>query len=559
MLQLAPTFAFVILACLGAGRIFLFEAGKAAGKEDRPGDSLLRAGFSGLCGLGLLALVGCCANVFLPLSTISVWVMSAAAIGTLFRIKGVWPVGRPPEAAILFIFALAFSSRVVLHGDTGNYHHQAVLWMAQETLPFGLANLHGRFGFNSSWWVVGAWMEFPWHPVGASIYLPTGVLCFFFGLIVLGSIRNLQFADAAAVLISCSGYLWFRQLVGINNPSFSTDAPANLFIIASAAALVHAVADEPRKMMWIRIWCLLAASAATFKLTALPWFGFSLLAVACYGFGTKVFGTRLRLASLVCSLALGALVIGVYGIRGVIISGFPFYPTRLLAVFDAPWKVPSSGMAGDTEGIRNWPTRGEGGGVFGFFGRWVENQFGFTNVVFGVVVLATVAVLGILAIRAHGMARLRAVFLPLLPITGASMAGLAVCLVYAPALRFVSGYFFVTAGLLVAGFLSQGNWLRATISRRVIIGLLAAAAVLPNLSGVARLPVALAVPPPLPPPEVEEKKTLQGEVVRVNSGGGSWAAPLPSTPYFDADLIIWRDRNGKIREFSPPQPPTFSD
>jgi hypothetical protein len=33
--------------------------------------------------------------------------------------------------------------------DTGLYHLPMVNWISNYALPFGLANLHGRFGFNS--------------------------------------------------------------------------------------------------------------------------------------------------------------------------------------------------------------------------------------------------------------------------------------------------------------------------------------------------------------------------------------------------------------------------
>jgi hypothetical protein len=111
-----------------------------------------------------------------------------------------------------------------------------------------LANLHGRFGFNSSWWAFSGLLEFPWLSRGASIYLPVGALTFFFGLLVVDSIRRFWAVglSVSGGIFLVSGYLWFRQLSGINNPSFSTDATANLMIVASAAALAEWIRTQKR-------------------------------------------------------------------------------------------------------------------------------------------------------------------------------------------------------------------------------------------------------------------------------------------------------------------------
>jgi hypothetical protein len=34
--------------------------------------------------------------------------------------------------------------------DTGLYHLPMINWITNSSLPFGLANLHDRFGFNNS-------------------------------------------------------------------------------------------------------------------------------------------------------------------------------------------------------------------------------------------------------------------------------------------------------------------------------------------------------------------------------------------------------------------------
>ena len=50
----------------------------------------------------------------------------------------------------------AFVSRRVVWYDTGNYHFQAIRWLSQFGVVPGLALIHHRFGFTSSWFALAA-------------------------------------------------------------------------------------------------------------------------------------------------------------------------------------------------------------------------------------------------------------------------------------------------------------------------------------------------------------------------------------------------------------------
>ena len=119
-------------------------------------------GFLGLAGLSSVAMA---ANFFIPVSSaISViCLLIGASLSILNRQKIFTWIGLN-EAAILA--ALLFYVSSIPMGpvscfDTHLYHLQSIKWIHENPLPLGLANLHGRFGFNSSWFPLASIVELP--------------------------------------------------------------------------------------------------------------------------------------------------------------------------------------------------------------------------------------------------------------------------------------------------------------------------------------------------------------------------------------------------------------
>jgi hypothetical protein len=556
MLELIPGLLLGALACLGLGASVLpARVFEEVSSKDKLPQVCTALGLAGMLGIAGFAWIGGAIGVFRPVFGLALWLLVAFSLLGLWRVikfrgEGVWYW---LLLAGLFVATLLFSSREVLHGDTGNYHHQAVLWMSHWQLPVGLANLHGRFGFNSSWWTFSSLFEFPWMAKGTSIYYPVGLLCFFFGLLVAGAFRRVWNREGRVsdFILLVAGYLWFRQLSGINNPSFSTDAPANLFVLTSGWALARW--RESGRSAWFGIWCALAATASSFKLTALPWLAISGSIVGLTLVWDAAKSRSIKTLASYAALAVPGIVIFLtYAARGILISGYPFYPTQLFGQGNLRWAIPDATILSDTGDIRDWPTRGGSNGVVDFVVNWVQNQFGLTNVLFGgLVALAFLIAMGFVLRHGGGKKMLSLAgdyFLPL----SAALIGLIVCFVYAPALRFVSGYFFLLIGILL-GIPVTAYGLN-TVAMRLLAVAFGVAALLPNAKGMFSRSVGIVRMPPLPAPVVEMDKTNQGEVIGVNRHGWSWAAEPPVTPYFNAELLIFRDNNGAIREFRSGKP-----
>jgi hypothetical protein len=61
---------------------------------------------------------------------------------------------------ILAVIAALSSTRLVRAFDTGLYHYQIVRWLSEYGTVRGLALLHFRFGFSSSWFALAAPFDF---------------------------------------------------------------------------------------------------------------------------------------------------------------------------------------------------------------------------------------------------------------------------------------------------------------------------------------------------------------------------------------------------------------
>ncbi len=98
--------------------------------------------------------------------------------------------GKREKNSWLFICFFCFSLMIlvlnagpVLMDDTDSYHIQMVKWIQEYGSVPGIANLHLRFGFNSSWFVSIALFSYPVH--GLNTYgtlngLLSLWLCFYF-------------------------------------------------------------------------------------------------------------------------------------------------------------------------------------------------------------------------------------------------------------------------------------------------------------------------------------------------------------------------------------------
>jgi hypothetical protein len=249
------------------------------------------------------------------------------------------------------VWIAARSMQTPLEYDAGMYHFDAVRWINSFQIVPGLGNLHGRLAFNCSFFCYVASLNFfPYLGHGHSI--ANGYLF----LVLLGQIlarlcpaianpgaltenRGLSRAGDLLVL-PLLGYLAMTSL-GFASPS--PDLASTIIQIAIFLILLHGLGEwaEAAGNQEGRIFTLmfLAVTAVTIKMSGMGFAAGVLglcIAQAVWGSKGPSPGTgreqgtapsRDEAIKNACVASIG--VLGIWVVRGYILSGYPFYPSPL--------------------------------------------------------------------------------------------------------------------------------------------------------------------------------------------------------------------------------------
>ena len=503
-------------------------------------------GYAGLtASLELISLV-------LPIREVAAALCIAPAIAGYIvqrRVVGRWlgRLRREPRSTITLAIVLVCTATIVAFSasgpvqfyDTGLYHLQAVKWIEAHRAVVGLGNLHMRFGYNNSVHLFAAFTDVFWQ--GMAVHLATSFLelavisqCFveiFSARTPRTRVRQIFCLIALPFFL---GLLWTFDI-----SSLSTDLP----LAALSFVIVLELISLPRKGLLPIAWLIaIAAVALTTKLGGAP--AFVVVAVLALWNLRGVSG-RVR----VVVLALPALVLAGWVIRGIVTSGWLLYP--VFGHLPVSWAVTPARAADDLGNIQSWgrmfgktPEELSGHGAWFWFSPWLE-KFQVTREFVLMIVAAALA-----AWRAvHGGSSIVR--------RAGERAALAACgltlvqwFVGAPQLRYGAYAFWLLAAALIAPQLAPA--MRAASTRSlVLIGSLAfinwgggfafrASTTSPLVWG--RLPA---------PKHIATTGThTPGDEVEVpDSGDQCFDAPLPCTPYPGTQTM--RDPNDRGAGYAP--------
>ena len=416
---------------------------------DRSGDRAMVATW-----LGLLVLVNLllALSLFAPLSPLvtatAILLLLGAALARQKTRTELACACRQVSAAnlvgvlVVMLGAAAYCSQVIVWYDSGLYHVQVVKWLSGYGLVPGLALIHSRFGFISSWFTLPAIFN---HGVvaGRMMALP-GALCL--GLMVVhvlmawvriasGQSRRQDLFLGAASLLSLPVVL----LYGMPNAP-TPDLPVIALVVVVAWAMLVIADGEGslsplavgRSVMLIPL--LLAMGAASIKLSALP-----LVAVAgCF----YLFMGSLRTSKIVAVGSVVGLGLLPTAAAGIVVAGCAFYPAALLCV-DVPWSLGAETAAREASlisDIARWGTLApEGSSPFGWLASWWRSEWSAASLL----LLSTLAGLQLLVSRISMSCAERWV-------AALGIAGVIYMLAAAPTWRFGLGYLVLLPALVVA-------------------------------------------------------------------------------------------------------------
>jgi hypothetical protein len=342
MLFFIIAWSLFLIVCFPLGNSILALTGEDG--IDRPGDRLIIALWLGIVVLGILMLT---ASFFLPLTPVTATVVAGLTLAgslstSLMRVQlaKLLSLLRLWHVCLYLVFVsvvAAFMTQPVVCIDAGLYHIQTVKWLSQYGSVPGVAFIHGRLGFTSSWFALAA----PFHSgsFGArSTAIMSGLaLCWVLSHGAILIYRFITFRVGYEDWFILIGYvICVPYALGLNSAiSSSPDLPVMyLTLIIGLVILIitgrKAENDEKPSINSRAIPLILSAGALAVKLSAAPLLIISLL---FYLMGKGAFRKRILSATLICGLMVTPVMVS-----GMITSGCPFYPAPFLC-FESPWSV----------------------------------------------------------------------------------------------------------------------------------------------------------------------------------------------------------------------------
>jgi len=431
------------------------------------------------------------------------------------------------------------------HFDTGLYGAQAVRWLVGYPAVLGLANVHGRFGFNTSVFLCDAALDHgPWRDLYFHVF--PGLLLFVFWIPVLRALQRVFTYDSASTSD------WFHTILVIPASWWSargyvvgttTDEPTAIVALVAAGILFQWLAQDWEATAYSEWDSRLFTAATLFSLVVTFKLSMLVFAVVAWGLLFLTLWSKRRSICLKAVFPASLLVLAPWLVRGIITSGYPFFPDTAFG-FPVDWRVPTIYTKIIVLWVRSWSripnvplaeTQG-----LAWLRPWLHSALRHRSDFPAPVTIAALGSAAILLLRSRPsrLFRLRPLWL-LLP----SIAGLLFWLVKAPALRFATADIWTGAATLGAlGIALASEIMRPLRPRLTAAAILGAAIwcvlgvgwqqsyqVLDSVHGFVRLPEAPVTVHPI----------QSGLVLSVPiSEGQCWDAPIPCAPYFKPTLRL---------------------
>jgi hypothetical protein len=496
-----------------------------------------------LIGLAAINTITTIASLFLPINLATVAVLAVCTLPLLYVSRNdvgqLFTSGDTGKTTLMWSLPFILIAMIVSLGpprpyDTGLYHLQTIKWIEEYAVVPGLANLHGRFGFNPNIFTFYAATSLAdifrqeIFSVNFTIYL---ILVMHF----IHKIHSLFRQKGITNILLFNLIIFIDILFSIQNLS----SPSPNFITAVLPFFIlSSIADRDEKAglkRYVPI-IILCAYVLTVKLAMLPLMLLALLIIFRHR-------TERRTISWLC---VGVAVIMVpWLVRNIILTGWLVYPFPSLDLFSFDWKVPAANVIEEKMHVTGWARRpGElhlaaaQMKMVEWFPLWWQRIFIEHKILF---TLALVAPLTALVSRriTTGRAGYYA-----WAVTGTSFIGVLFWLLLAPAMQFGEP-FLVTAALsplLVWDFtVPKQKWGSSRVMAALYLTVLILVAI--QAKKITRFDLnQIFFRPQLikTPQEVGYKASITGgvQIYVPTSGDRCYDHVIPCTPYPDSTVVL---------------------
>jgi hypothetical protein len=462
--------------------------------------------------------------------------------------------------------------------DSMGYHLHVVHWLHSYAIVPGLGNLRSRLAFNNAsllWPAVletGFWSGRSWHIANGVLLLAL----MWRGIASLASVAKPRgggkpahrFHRVFEAMMLAPLVSQAVSLLDLRISTVDTDATAAYACTAGAILMLRLFSQRaPGRALDYQ----LLAVAVLFSLTvsckiSLAVFCAAAWAIAFFWWwrlrsragGSGVAG---RGAMACVIVAASALIIGGWLVRGAILSGYPLFPTRVLAL-DVDWRMPVPDVVETSRAIFQWA---KGRPLFDKLWPnyphwslpWLLWQVTRSpELILAPALLAAAALIHLLRSRSHTRSA-QARTAMLLALT--AVPAIIFWITFAPEPRFGFVYFWIVAGAFVgacAASMTLSQWQRR---RQAMVAVLVALALMPLAHRVAAYAYlhdagsaaqTLFIGPgpdhgfhPIAPPPTRPDKTASGLEVERDAAAGVGYAPLFYVDAFNPGLNLRKPGN----------------
>lgn len=253
---------------------------------------------------------------------------------------------------VLGIILAPFAANMPPGPDAALYHLPHQLWIHDEKIIFGLANVNTRFGFSS-------FLEYLFTPlwIGDQFKLLSYTQATFFVILLLFLSRM---AHSSVAQIAAAGVLTLAALI-INSKYFvvgftSTDTPCGIFFaITFFYGLMLLSKDTAVKNRYLTIFFLCALFTFFSKAS-----GAIIFLWVFFVIGYHIYRKHLAFNILARGAILPAILMLIWLARGVIVSGCVVYPIAATCL-DVPWAATHAAID-NANAVTAW-ARQEGAGL----------------------------------------------------------------------------------------------------------------------------------------------------------------------------------------------------
>jgi hypothetical protein len=235
----------------------------------------------------------------------------------------------------VFLLSVLFVYWIIppINGDSVGYHFLTIRWYEAFKVIPGLANLHGRFGFNPATFIISAPYAFT-GILNQSLYAFNGVLILVFFLWILNMVASIQTKTVKIILIAL-----MLLILRITLPNISSPSPDLLTALSAGYILIRLfLLARKSDFQFSRVFILffILFFVVTIKLTLAP-----LLLFLPYLL-LKSGGKFLHMKTLGFMGVLFVLIIIPWLIRNYLLSGYFNYPLPFsdFGSLSPDWKVP---------------------------------------------------------------------------------------------------------------------------------------------------------------------------------------------------------------------------